>query len=359
MTTSAHKHPSGYKKTDGLDYPGQIPASKVKRHAFLGVLAKPDPNVAIQLPAQNPVPQFKNPVSQYERRLPSAPKSPPRSMERKNHPADVIPYQGLMLPSGKVEHLMLPAPKPVLLLTDGQPVHSTGKLTPSEVTPPTPAEDLALMAIATESNGYPVLKFLGQFGHQIMTQLLLSKQVEAKQDKLFVVQAESTPLATPKLTQKDILAQAAEHKRLMQNLNAAFKLAGIICNNGNEIWGWLARYGVHNGTRVSDELLAQIQKDVTTEQLKFASPLMITTLDTYGQVIYGSIWTQTASAGAKKYSQGRTAHFKRLYQEEAEKWLEELKRRPLTPTQVLEIGKRLDGVKQGALNFGSRRAAVQ
>jgi hypothetical protein len=358
--------PPKTKLENGMEYPGQIPPSKQKRHEFLGDIQMK------KIPAVCPPPTRHTP-SRFERVLPATPKSG-------RHP---------LAQAWRDAKHSAPVSQPILLLASGQPEPLL--LLASGISP----EAKALEAIA-EMRNYPVALFLREFGVPVMNALLNENKVVVIKDKLCIrtskltpapvveptpdmtvvaavieTEAEPRPTVPPKRVApvapifKNLpgnqqylnpLGNAVTERQMRVNTSTAFSLASQIHDDANAAHKWLrAQFNITPNSMITSDKLAEVQKAVTEEQLKYATPATIAALNAWGLAIYGgSRWYMNCAGDTIRYSGKRTKITARLYQAQADQWLKDL-RNIATPEQVLEAGQRQAAIVKGATEFGKRR----
>lgn len=341
--------------------PDQLHGDKVKKHGFLQSLKNP------LLPAVCPKSQPHTPT-QFERRLPSAKKSLPRSVEWRNRPADVIPYSGLMLADGKKNFLMLTAGEIPLLLTAGDAVCELN----SQVADP---ETRALQAIA-EVDGYPDEQFLRVFGVPIMSDLLNKGMIRVAKSKLFAVEqvaplpesevvcstdkleTEPAPVepSKPVVTSKpkiDPMARALATQQMILNTLDAKDLANKINDDSTAAQFWLRKhFNITSESLVTTDVLTKVQQLVEAERAKYAIEGVTMEIEAWGLAIYREKWGMMMPTEAIRYSNKRTRLVARLYQQEADYWLRDL-RNKANPEQTLQAGRYLEAKRQKFLSRSS------
>lgn len=341
---------------------GKIPTSEQKRHTFLDVVA---PQKTKKIPAICPVAPKHDPTP-YERRIDSTPKSGrhPDAQARRDAkalPCPIVTNPPLLLTSG--------LPTPLLLLTAG-------------------SEYLALRAIKEYKGGFPVIFFLKEHGAKVMSELLATGKIRESKDKLYLCEPQPVPPmaemvasvevapdetrdAQPLISNEELepavapiqpkpnldpLANAAVHRHMKINTSTAFSLVGHILDDANAIHKWLRdRYQITPTSLITTDKLAEIQAVVTREQLRFVNPTTLAALNAWGMAVYGgNTWYGRNKMDTIAHSGKRTGIASRLYQEQAEAWIMELKKKA-TQEQILEAGRRMDALQKRAQDFGKRR----
>ncbi len=249
--------------------------------------------------------------------------------------------------------LALPEPNPITndqveaVPADSEPVISNDTL-----------EASALATIAA-TTGYPDKAFIQEFGVTLLADLLGRGLIYGAEGKLFIkaqaslVSVEPSP-AKPIAQNLDPLADAVRTKQLRRNTTKVYSFAREICNDGNEVHAWLKEnFGINAYSLVTEEQVVAVEGAVVAERLKYAKAGTIAELNAYGIAVHGSMtWTGSVSSGATKYSCGRTRFPNRLYQEQAEAWLMDLKKRA-TPQQLIDAGRRMESERGKAMRFAS------